>query len=144
MERFNFTHTQMCKFVYFDQNKNGMKNWIVGASGSSVSIKVSAFFSPTLPSPIPLLSSIHATSSHREDSVTTRQARPSPGESRNLNDSVISGRLLEALLFHRPHCKVIFLVPIILNSIDRAPRVEISSAERRENSYKESNKMLRS
>lgn len=68
----------------------------------------------------------------REGSVTTRQARPSSGESRNLNDSVISGSLLEALLFYRPHCKVIFLVPVILNSIDRAPRVEISSAERRE------------
>lgn len=104
---------------------------------------IGVFFTPTLPSPIPLLSSIHATSFHREDSVTTRQARPSSGESRNLNDSVISGRLLEALLFHRPHCKVIFLVPVILNSIDRAPRVEISSAEHRENSYKESNETFR-
>lgn len=59
------THKFLCKFVYFDQNKNAIKNRIVGASGSSVPIKVSAFFSPTLPSLIPLLSSIHATSSHR-------------------------------------------------------------------------------
>lgn len=108
-----------------------MKNQIVDASGSSVPIKVSAFF-PLLfhhPSPSYRRSTQHLPIA-REGSVTTRQARPSSGESRNLNDSVISGSLLEALLFYRPHCKVIFLVPVILNSIDRAARVEISSAER--------------
>lgn len=53
------------EIVHLDQNKDAMKTSFVGASGSSVPIKVSAYFPLTLESLIPSRSPNHATSSYR-------------------------------------------------------------------------------
>lgn len=99
------------------QSKDDGEGRFVVVSEPSISIKVLLPLPPSSRPPprfprFPMLSHSSDPATEPLPSPLRSHTYPTHQDPRNPNDSVISGRLLEAFLFHRrPCCKVISLVP---------------------------------